>query len=89
MRYSVNNVEPFLERRRVKWTEQEFFMIVLVKCIILKQIKIWVQRFFKDVAVRKLESLEKRYVGFLDPLQLRIDKELYAQKISWKFFDGK
>ena len=33
-----------LERLRIKWTKNEFLMVVLVKYIILNKIKIWVQR---------------------------------------------
>ena len=47
---STNNFETLarsysvLEHRKTKWTENE--LKILVKCIILKKIKIWVQRSF-------------------------------------------
>ena len=37
-----------LEHRRTKWTKNEFLMVVLVKYIIFKKIKIWVQRPLKE-----------------------------------------
>ena len=80
----------FLEHIRIKWTKNEFPEVVLVKYIILKKIKIWVQRSFKPHKIfDNIEDNTSIFKLFKIPFEavssfMGLKTKIFAL-IEWKF----